>query len=296
MNVANAEYMIDEWIIVMISFVFSITVTLPHMLKTNVAIFMLGTIYYMAKMYNQYGILTVDLILSTIVGTIQYIYVCFLIYHQFRSLYTVINTNEKLVAEMKRLLEIFPESVFIYRKGSQKSDEITWLNKHFEQNICNLENGISELQKIAAKVNSSDESNDQSNKSEIIKNLHDLIRSQQEQVEKDSILEIGNVKINSLGINSKPDLKIKKTKKFRDFSIKTLKICWDGEKDVYMHVFIDNTNVTQLIEAKNDIKLQKIMFTSASHEFRTPLNAILNSYDFIHDTLANLFTNLNSNF
>jgi len=54
-----------------------------------------------------------------------------------------------------------------------------------------------------------------------------------------------------------------------------------------MHVFIDNTSVIRLEEIKNQIKLdeannnlrlQKIMFASASHEFRTPLNAIINSF------------------
>ena len=44
-----------------------------------------------------------------------------------------------------------------------------------------------------------------------------------------------------------------------------------------MHVLIDTTNIIKLEEANNSIKCQKIMFTSTSHEFRTPLNAIVNS-------------------
>lgn len=48
-----------------------------------------------------------------------------------------------------------------------------------------------------------------------------------------------------------------------------------------MHVFIDTTDIIKLQEANNNIKLQRIMFASSSHEFRTPLNAIINSYDFI---------------
>ena len=51
-----------------------------------------------------------------------------------------------------------------------------------------------------------------------------------------------------------------------------------------MHVLIDTTNITQLEEAKNNIKCQQIMFASASHEFRTPLNAILNIFDLIKNT------------
>ena len=66
--------------------------------------------------------------------------------------------------------------------------------------------------------------------------------------------------------------------------MKTLKIDWEGNPNSYMHVLIDTTNITQLEEAKNNIKCQQIMFASASHEFRTPLNAILNIFDLIKDT------------
>jgi two-component system, cell cycle sensor histidine kinase PleC len=50
-----------------------------------------------------------------------------------------------------------------------------------------------------------------------------------------------------------------------------------------MHVFIDTTGVVNLEKAKTNIKYQKIMFASVSHEFRTPLNAIMNSFQFIED-------------
>ena len=71
---------------------------------------------------------------------------------------------------------------------------------------------------------------------------------------------------------------------YDQFLIKTVKINWEGNPNSYMHVLVNITSVVQLEEAKNDIKCQKIMFTSASHEFRTPLNAILNSLDFVRDT------------
>ena len=73
-------------------------------------------------------------------------------------------------------------------------------------------------------------------------------------------------------------------KSYAKFMMKTLKINWEGNPNSFMHVLIDTTNVAQLEEAKNNIKCQKIMFTSASHEFRTPLNAIMNSFGFIKNT------------
>ena len=64
------------------------------------------------------------------------------------------------------------------------------------------------------------------------------------------------------------------------FHVKSLQVDWEGFSS-FLHVFIDTTNILKLEEAKNNIKYQKIMFASASHEFRTPLNAIMNSYTFI---------------
>jgi len=55
-----------------------------------------------------------------------------------------------------------------------------------------------------------------------------------------------------------------------------------------MHVFIDITDIQKLEEANNNIRCQKIMFASVSHEFRTPLNAIMHSYSFIDDQLQSI--------
>lgn len=66
----------------------------------------------------------------------------------------------------------------------------------------------------------------------------------------------------------------------RIFNIKTLEVSWN-EVPSYMHVFIDTTDIRKLEEANNNIKLHRIMFASVSHEFRNPLNAIINSYQFI---------------
>jgi len=73
----------------------------------------------------------------------------------------------------------------------------------------------------------------------------------------------------------------------RIFNIKSINVHWDGQPS-FMHVFIDTTDILKLEEAKNNIKCQKIMFASASHEFRTPLNAITNSFTFIKESATKL--------
>ena len=73
----------------------------------------------------------------------------------------------------------------------------------------------------------------------------------------------------------------------KNYSIKSLLVDWEG-KQCYMHVFIDTTAMFKLEEATNNIKLQKVMFASVSHEFRTPLNSIINSYRLAGDTFESL--------
>lgn len=84
---------------------------------------------------------------------------------------------------------------------------------------------------------------------------------------------------NNKDLHQKPEI--------RTYNIKTLKVNWQGQSSI-MHVFIDNTDVMKLEEATNNIKCQKIMFASVSHEFRTPLNAIINSYTFIEDSFTKI--------
>jgi len=69
-------------------------------------------------------------------------------------------------------------------------------------------------------------------------------------------------------------------------------IDWE-DANCYMHVFIDTTDIVKLEQATNSIKCQKIMFTSASHEFRTPLNAIINAFDLIAMKLVGIKSEIN---
>ena len=77
----------------------------------------------------------------------------------------------------------------------------------------------------------------------------------------------------------------------RHFNVKSLEVEWEGNP-CYMHVFIDTTDILKLEEAKNNIKCQKIMFASVSHEFRTPLNAMINSYKFIDDNFKKVMAKI----
>ena len=75
---------------------------------------------------------------------------------------------------------------------------------------------------------------------------------------------------------------------YKIFNVKTIKVWWENNPTSYMHVFINTTEVRKLEEMKAKNKCQKLMFASASHEFRTPLNAFMNSLTLIDITIGNL--------
>jgi len=73
----------------------------------------------------------------------------------------------------------------------------------------------------------------------------------------------------------------------RVFNVKSMRVDWNREL-CFMHVFFVNNDSAKLEKANNNIKLQKVMFASISHEFRTPLNAIINSYHLLSDVFRDL--------
>ena len=61
------------------------------------------------------------------------------------------------------------------------------------------------------------------------------------------------------------------------FIVKTLKISWEQSSESYMHVFVNTTHIKKLEKANATNHWQRVMFSSISHEFRTPINAFSNA-------------------
>lgn len=222
-----------------------------------------------------------------------------------KSLYKTILENERLVAENKSLLKIFPHGVVIEQKSPTQQTANGFSNREFETQIKKIQKQLRELEDIKVightdKAITSDTGSSQSlyysNMSQST-DLYSYLKKQQESVTDEGIHEDTNVSIllknidnqNErllIGNNEQSDLSSEYCKKV--FNIKTLEVTWEGNPS-FMHVFIDTTNIRRLEEANNNIKLQRIMFTSISHEFRTPLNAIINSYQFIKDKFEEFF-------
>ena len=71
------------------------------------------------------------------------------------------------------------------------------------------------------------------------------------------------------------------TVKSKYYNIKTLKVKWKNNQDSFIHVFINTTAVKKFEKEKARNECLQLMFSSVSHEFRTPINAFMNSIQFL---------------
>ena len=63
------------------------------------------------------------------------------------------------------------------------------------------------------------------------------------------------------------------------------------QNNAYMHVFVNTTSIKKYEKEKATNKWLHIMFSSISHEFRTPLNAFINAVELIDLSFSQLQTN-----
>ena len=54
---------------------------------------------------------------------------------------------------MKKILEIFPESVFIHSEAQETQKSSFWANNQFEERIIKVHESISELDKVLVRTN-----------------------------------------------------------------------------------------------------------------------------------------------
>jgi signal transduction histidine kinase len=197
--------------------------------------------------------------------------------------------SEKLVKEMKRILQIFPNGVLICPGKSEDIQGEYYTNENFEKDIFEIRRKLSELDTVEVKYKNSEEI---ANPPKTTTLLHFLMTQQKKLNEENPMVEM-EVFINEKPQNSdsrrfEEEVELQK----RSYHLMSLMVELNGNK-WFMHVFTDTTNILKLEEAKRNIKCHKILFASSSHEFRTPLNAIINSFKFIKDHFSKILVSAN---
>lgn len=295
LTVASETYVISEYMFTIGLLTYNIAISIPHLYTGSRWGFILAMVYYWYAIYSRYGYLPSPLLFSWVWNIVHFYVGTKSVYSQFRTLYQVILKNENLVQEMKRFVEIFPESVLICKNDVVLNTSSVWCNNQFEKSICDVKQSIQKLKNHRIEFVNFNTHQKQILDVNTPNNLYDLIMKQQSDAEDGEWWEQQNLSIEC--DEDLSDLKLLRRNsdsamKQKRFFLKTLRINWEGNDDAYMHVFIDTTQTVKLEEAHNNMKCQRIMFANASHEFRTPLNSIINSYEFIESSFKLLCKNL----
>jgi hypothetical protein len=195
---------------------------------------------------SQYGHLPVPLLCSVWIACMYFAFAAWILYRKMHNLYQLLLQNQKLNQEMKRLLQIFPESVIIRfmnenqpEKSPSESEKLCFTNHEFDSNICDVKNSIDALKKF--KVEFVNDCPDASSTEAIQTNLYDFLNEQESKIQDSNILELSNVKIweenqpqsiqGLLEYRSSDTLDCIIEPQVTLFNIKTLQVNWEGKEN-----------------------------------------------------------------
>jgi signal transduction histidine kinase len=169
--------------------------------------------------------------------------------------------NKIMADSIKCILQMFPEAVVIRNKK-----DTVFANNEAARELFEMDN--MQIQVIDEKEQSSDVE------------LNQLFDAQEQKLhqsweEDDSCENIVISQYTSLA-------KLSKEEKF--YTLKTVHVNWADSKNSFMHVFINTTDVQKLENAKAKNQWLHILFSSLSHELRTPINAFMNANQMIKYT------------
>jgi len=185
-----------------------------------------------------------------------------------------------MIGEMHKFLEIFPESVIINSEVGVNHEKKVYANDKFNKEIADIRKTVDCMSNI--RVSYTDNESNKLVKRDVQTSLWRFFKKREGELEDRHVIE-ATVKIENADEDQKMERSqaLEQNSSSRIYLVKTSKVSWDDNPNSFMHVFVEITDMLNLKQANKNIDDQKVMFASTSHEFRTPLNAILNSFDLI---------------
>ncbi|CAI2373789.1 unnamed protein product [Moneuplotes crassus] len=256
----------------------------PSKRRLNSIVFALTTVLNLYLTWRKIGELDNDILLAAIISVSYYNFGAHIEQSRLADMYLIILKNNKLVKEKAKMMQEFPHPVLILpQRISDKSK--CYPNNQFEASIKTLNRKIQRLEQVKVTLKTDKTMNNQSEHCDLLQFLTEnphCYKTNGQNFRKHAIIDCDksadNIPVKRS--NMLDEIFDEENRFRRNFEIKSLKMEWKGKPSI-MHVFIDTTDIINLEKAKNRIKMQRVMFASASHEFRTPLNAIINSYKII---------------
>ena len=203
---------------------------------------------------------------------------------KLKEMIILLKTNKELIHTIQTILQVFPEGVIIRSLDETSQQIIT----KFANNISNKEFIEKENREIKINICGNQSFNEEWRPQDSL-SLEELLTNQEIKLEQDSFECFEQMiwvkgSIDQLQERFNIDQESAKNKEENFFNIKSIKVNWENNKESFMHVFINITEVKKLEEERANREYQHMMFSSLSHELRTPLNAFSNSLSLIQFT------------
>jgi signal transduction histidine kinase len=206
---------------------------------------------------------------------IFYAFICIVLCKVILNGLIIFHKNKKLADAIKNILQIFPEAVIIRseKRGQDIDPEIVFWNNQASWDF--LDHKDISVQKISEKEESEETQlllMEILDEREIHLSKYNFF--DEDEWEKIMIIPPGS----QLNTSNDPQF----------YTIRTIEVNWIDSSKTYMHVFINTTNIHRLEKAKATNKCMQIMFSSISHELRTPINAFMNANEMIDFSVDNI--------
>ncbi|CAI2385935.1 unnamed protein product [Moneuplotes crassus] len=283
------RHVVHEYALPCIGYAYLTLVLIPSTWEANLIAWMLGFGYNISTIYEKRGEVPTTFWIAMLPAMFYYITTSYLQNCKLKELYEHLRDNEVLRNEMTNILETFPNGVLIHPCNLNPEDTRSpFTNHEFNEKVLKINKQLDEIEKVEVMFDQDHRGSRQKVKCDLLTYLTEV----HQRLQSREVFEQHTIKLlnSEKGRNSSEalDEDIDQV-----YTIKCIKVEW-ASMPCFMNVFIDNTDIVRLEKANNNIKYQKMMFASASHEFRTPLNAIMNSYGFLQQIHEQVFTLVSS--
>ena len=277
------EYKFHEiWIIFYWTFII-ISICCWFHWKRMIVLFYILQIIYFVVLHLTYKNISVHFYPAFIFATILIPLVWMIIARIILAFLKLIHNNEELVKTIKKILQIFPEGILI-QTLDQDSEKLvvqlvndTAAKEIIEYpNPCGKPINDEKLKYVFKMVDNNKNTSisfDGENEHGSITKLSALLESHVDKTQVSEVEAISSFEFWS-GNWDEEDYECSKC---RHYNVKTVQLKWGANRHSFIHVFVNTTAVKQIEVEKARNEWLQLMFSSVSHEFRTPLNAFSNS-------------------
>ena len=116
------EYKNDEYIMPTLTFSFLLIIIMPSRWRVNWCAFLIGIGYLWYQFLMKKDAVPMEFFISQLLNVFYFFLSSIVLSYKVKALYMTILTNEKLIQENNKLLELFPHGVIIQPKQNDHKD------------------------------------------------------------------------------------------------------------------------------------------------------------------------------